>query len=518
MNQPNSLALAFAHELAQINQANSEKPKSEDDDKLHVQETGAIFSEIYENIRNASQNAQENLLLMHAIARFISRYFNGMKRQSKRSGEDLIIELTLSGYLPNDSVSLSTIDQFTAMIKSAVAVKRSIGAKVNGHVDAWIVEPLAANIEAVLRDHRSEQALANAAYNYFLSAIDIDKLTNGAEKPANYEATLYVAVNKVLLKSANATIRYNLGLRYGINPTTINGLVNFNQQLDQIFESDLYKKLLRIVDRNGAAWRIIGRCIEKDEHFEFKLTSDKALLGAVNTATLNTYVDVNSNINRGVIRSIIFLIITKFIIGIAMEVPYDMAVHHQVIWLALGVNLLLPPLYMAFLRATLIMPDARNTKALAKNIERIFFTPIPKRPFLSLRQRHFSKIFNFIYYLVVIGVFAGVSWLLITYAAFEWIHLAIFFIFISTASFLGFRISRNIREIEVGDEATTTMTIVRDIVYMPFVNVGRHLSETYAKINLVSRFLDMFVEMPMKLIIAFFRRWGSFMNAKKDDL
>ena len=195
-----------------------------------------------------------------------------------------------------------------------------------------------------------------------------------------------------------------------------------------------------------------------------------------------------------------------------------MAVHHQVIWLALGVNLLLPPLYMAFLRATLIMPDVRNTKALAKNIERIFFTPIPKRPFLSLRQRHFSKIFNFIYYLVVIGVFAGVSWLLITYAAFEWIHLAIFFIFISTASFLGFRISRNIREIEVGDEATTTMTIVRDIVYMPFVNVGRHLSETYAKINLVSRFLDMFVEMPMKLIIAFFRRWGSFMNAKKDDL
>jgi len=115
-------------------------------------------------------------------------------------------------------------------------------------------------------------------------------------------------------------------------------------------------------------------------------------------------------------------------------------------------------------------------------------------------------------------VFGGISWLLVRYANFEWIHLVIFFTFISTASFLGFRLSRQIREIEVGDEAQNSVTMLRDFVYMPFVAVGRRISEGYSKLNIVSRFLDMFVELPLKTILGFVRRWGSFLSAKKDDL
>ena len=187
-------------------------------------------------------------------------------------------------------------------------------------------------------------------------------------------------------------------------------------------------------------------------------------------------------------------------------------------WLPLAVNLLLPPLYMIMLRLTLVMPDSRNTRALNREASRILYQPLPKRPFITGYKRHFSKVYNFIYVLLIAVVFVGVGWLLVHFAHFEWIHLLIFFIFISTASYLGFRLSRQIRKIEVGDEAQTTASILRDFIYMPFVAVGQKISETYSKLNIVSRAMDMFIELPMRTIIGFLRRWGSFMSTKRDDL
>lgn len=525
MKQPNQLALAFANELSSIQLANQQQKLIRDSDKdgeedtLHVQETGAALTELYESIRNASQNAQENLLLMHAIARFIDKYFwVSNSRALKRCGENLIIELTLAGYLQNDSISLTKIDQITERMKGAVRLKDKLSDSYShAQIERWVVKPLSAAIEAQLRDHREQLALADVAYNYFLTAIDTEKL-GGGEKPANYEATLFVASQKALLKSAEEAIRLNMLERYQISPTDAVAYASFNQQLDGIFESDLHDKLVRIIDRNGAPFRILGRTLSDDEGLDQHLLTEKAFLGPFTAAISKTYLDVNREVNRGIIRSVAFLIITKFIIGIAIEVPYDLMMHGSVIWLALGVNLLLPPLYMILLRATLMMPDQRNTKALTREMTRILYSPVPKRPFITGQQRHFSKIYNFLYFLVVVGVFAGVSWLLMHFAGFEWIHLLIFFVFISTASFLGFRLSRRIREIEVGDEAQTTATVIRDFLYMPFVAVGRYISETYSKINIVSRFLDMFVELPMKTIIAFFRRWGNFMSAKRDEL
>ena len=70
----------------------------------------------------------------------------------------------------------------------------------------------------------------------------------------------------------------------------------------------------------------------------------------------------------------------------------------------------------------------------------------------------------------------------------------------------------------MGDEAQTTASILRDFIYMPFVAVGQKISETYSKLNIVSRAMDMFIELPLKTIIGFLRRWGNFMSTKRDDL
>ena len=524
MKQANQLAISFANDLQAIKAAKSSLQRSSsdtdsDDDLLHVQTTGASLTELYESLRNASQNAEENLQLAHAIHRYIERYFAGDNQPLlKRSGEVLITELTMAGYLANDSIHLSLVDHITDLLRQGVTLRNRLKKNYSRtQIDRWVVQPMAARIESLLRDHSKDQALVNLAFNYFLSAIDIEQVTMSG-RPSTYEATLYMAVQKALLGSEEASIRLNLMDRYGVRAAQYANYAHFNAQIDEALESKLLDTLVRIVNRHGAVFRIIGDASRSDEAFDQHLASEKTFLGPFDAAIQQAYKQINRNVNRGIIRSVIFLIITKFIIGIAAEVPYDLFIHGQVMWLPLTVNLLLPPIYMVILRLTLVMPDTRNTRALNREASRILYQPLLKRPFITGYKRNFSKVYNFIYIVLIATVFCGVGWLLVHFAHFEWIHLLIFFIFISTASYLGFRLSRQIRKIEVGDEAQTTASILRDFIYMPFVAVGQKISETYSKINIVSRALDMFVELPLKTIIGFLRRWGSFMSTKRDDL
>jgi len=60
--------------------------------------------------------------------------------------------------------------------------------------------------------------------------------------------------------------------------------------------------------------------------------------------------------------------------------------------------------------------------------------------------------------------------------------------------------------------------MVRDFLYLPFVVVGRWMSEKYAKVNIVALVLDMVIELPMKTVIRLVQQWGVFISSKKDEL
>ncbi len=516
----NKFAKSFAAELAAVRFAREKREKTEvGAETLHVSSAGAALSELYETLRNASENAEENLLLIHAISRYFRRTFllTG-DATPENPAENLLTELTLAGYLKNDSVSLARVAEIDDLIREFSALRRRLLVKFSREiVERWANEPLAAAIENALRDHGDSVAFSDLGYDYFLEAIDFRKVFG--KKPANYEATLFVAVSRVLLRQDDASIRLNLLNRYRISRGRAVDFAKFSVQLDRIFASPELDKLAHLVSRNGASFRILLATMNSDAKLSDHLTEEKSFLGPFDAAISASYAAVARAVNRGIVRSVIFLVITKFIIGVAAEVPFDFWAHGRVMWLPLTVNLLLPPLYMIALRLTLRMPGPRNRRALTADISRILFEPPATKPTISATSsRKFGAAYNFIYLLTVILVFGGVSWLLVNLAKFEWIHLLIFFIFISTASFLGFRLSRMIRDLEVGDEAQTSLSLARDFIYMPFVAVGSRVSAAYARVNIVSRFLDMFVELPLKTLLGFFRQWGKFLSSKKDDL
>lgn len=517
MNTLNKQAKQFVTALVRAQQYRDYTKAAESKAKtFHVVGAGRTISMLYEQVRNAAEYSEDHLLLQRAIRRFYTRLFiTGDITQLEQSGEELVTELTLSGYIPNDSVSLEKVDLLT---QKAAEYYEAYGAikKAPRTVQLWVVDVLAIEIHSHLTDYLVRESFEQFVFEHFKHSIDATSLY-GKKTPKDYELLLFVAVHRTLLKSDDATIRWALLRRFGSTPTKRAEYVRRNESIDELLTSKNNKYLGRLVNREGAVFRILWQTIERNDDVVKTLEKPGSFLQLFEDTVNLTYEDIENRMNRGVVRSIIFLIITKAIIGVAIEVPYDIWVHGEIAWLPLGVNLALPPLYMLLLRLTLMMPGPVNTRALVSQADTLLYgkdQPVYEAPKTSSQ---YGGIFNFVYALLIVGIFGLASWLLI-HIGFTVVHLAIFFVFFCTASFLGFRLSRNIREVETVENGINGVAMARDFIYLPFAVVGQKLSQGYAKFNIIAILLDMVIELPLKAVLSVIRRWGSFISSKKDEL
>jgi hypothetical protein len=484
-------------------------------EKVHVVGGGGSIVAAYEQFRNAAEYTEEHLLLQRAIRRYYKRAFLTQDRHEViHSAEELVVELTLAGYLANDTIPhtlLAAIDELAATYFDAhVQLQQTSQGK-----DSWTLDVLSVRVEDALHNLTDENIFAQLCFDHFIATIDMESVAKKASS-SDSEAALFVAIHRTLLHSGDATIRTSLLDRYQQTPKSLESYVAVNRQIDALFDADITDKLMRIVSRRGAPLRVFRHMLSTHEDIEKQLKSQANFLSSFESQTNKEYESIGHRINRGIVKSVIFLIITKVIIGLAIEVPYDYAVHGSIIVLPLVINLLFPPIYMILLRLTLVLPGHANTAALVDRIEAIFYGQ-PAKYIARRRSGRFGAAFNIVYAAIIIGVFGLVSWWLIS-LGFSILHLLIFFIFLSTASFLGFRLSRMVRDIEVVDADQNGVTILRDVLYMPFVIVGRWISDKYAKVNIVATLLDLVIELPLKTVLRLVRQWGAFISSKKDEL
>ena len=88
------------------------------DQTVHVPNVANALLFAYEQLRNASENIEDQLLVQRAILRFYSRNLSfTFNKKPTDLGNELVIELTQSEYLKNDSVSVSTVKAIDEMIQ-----------------------------------------------------------------------------------------------------------------------------------------------------------------------------------------------------------------------------------------------------------------------------------------------------------------------------------------------------------------------------------------------------------------
>src|SRR5690606_10964440 len=291
--------------------------------KIHVIGAGRALTSAYEQLRNAAEYTEDHLLLQRAIRRFYRRLFLAPSQADiESSGEELVTELTLAGYLPNDSVAKSTANELSSLASDYYYAYKQIDRLAGGRLDAWTLDVLAVEVEARLSSPQLRDVFVQFAFDYFLETFDPSGIFKNG-KSADYELTLYAAVHRSLLKSDEATIRWAILTRFQQSPLRVDPYVITNQKVDELLNSKLFDKLVKSVSRHGAAMRVLWRMFTDGQYVDQLIKTPNKFLPAYEAKIISEYEEINARIIRGILKCVIFLIITKFIIGIAIEVPYD---------------------------------------------------------------------------------------------------------------------------------------------------------------------------------------------------
>jgi hypothetical protein len=488
---------------------------------LHVPGVGSSISIAYEQLRNAAEYTEDHLLLERAIRRFLVRNLAfHHQRNLGEIGEEIIIELTQAGYLKNSSISTTTATAITDYANRYMAAYRQIR---KSHIPAeiargWILDILSVGITELLIPKPELGVFTYFAYEHYLDLLPQSELIADPLEANRYEISLYVGVHRALLKSDLATVRYDLVKLYGHNPDRLPEFIQFNLDITDVFYSKLTQRLRRTVSKYGAPLRILQRMIEDNPAVVDILSDRPTMLAVYEQQTYIEYHAVRERLNRGLIKSIIFLLITKGIVGLGVEVPYDLATAGTVAIMPLSVNLLFPPLYMATLRLGLRLPTIPNAQALQGYIDKaLYSSEQPLKPSLRSITRAMSAGAKFLYAFVFFIPFA-ITVSVLSLLQFTVVQMVIFFIFLSAASFLGFRLSQTIRELEIVTQEVGFLAAMRDFFYLPFIVVGQWLSSKYARANIVGLFLDIIIEMPLKTALRLIRQWLRFLNDRREQI
>ncbi len=488
--------------------------------KITTPNTGKIISTAYEQLRNAAEYAEDHLILQRAIRRFLKRSLFIGRVELHEIGEELIIELLQAGYLKESEFGTrvaGSIGQLAASYEEVYHRLRQAHVPKKQAQD-WILSILSVEIESILNPQNHNFALLYIAHEHFKNLLPKKKIIVNQAEDEVYDISLYVAIHLALFKSDTAVVRHDILRVYKQTPADIHGFISMNKHVDQLYLSRLTNVLRRIVSKNGAPLRILkSMCHDYPTTVDI-LPDRKQFLQAYRHQIDLEFENVQKRVNKGIIKSIFFILITKVIIGVGVEVPYDLITTGAVAGVPLIVNLATPPLYMASLKLSLKSPRSLSKQTLIEYIDMAIYGT-QKPPLLMVKQASSTRILvNWLYSVLFFVPFAVLVYVL------ELLHftipqMVIFFTFLSTASFLGFRLSSKIREVEFGDKKSSGLfASLRDFFYLPFIVFGQWISGKYSKINLVSNVLDIVIELPLKTILRLVRQWVSFLDQKQEEI
>ena len=511
-----------AHQLqSRLLAAQKNQPTPKSGTMLHVPGVGSRVSAAYEQLRIAAEYTEDHLLLERAIRRFLVRNIAfHYQRNLGEIGEELVIELTQAGYLKNGTVSVDT----TVAIKNYIdRYMTAYGQVRKQHIPTetargWILDLVSVGVTELLSPNPRLSVFTYFAYEHYLALLPQSELIADPLEANRYEISLYVAVHRALLKSDLATVRYDLIKLYGHDPDRLPEFIRFNLDITEVFYSKLTQRLRRAVSKYGAPFRILQRMLEDNPGVIEHLDDRRSFLAMYEQQTYIEYRGVHERLNRGLIKSIVFLLITKGVVGFGIEVPYDLITVGSVSRIPLAINLLFPPLYMATLRLGLRLPSIPNAQALQDYMDKTLYSDyLPLKPSLRGITKSMSGGAKILYTFVFLVPFA-ITVFVLSLVHFTYVQMVIFFIFLSAASFLGFRLSQTIRELEIVNQEVGFLSAMRDFFYLPFIVVGQWLSSKYAQANIVGLFLDIIIEMPLKTVLRLIRQWLRFLNERREQI
>ncbi|TAL49685.1 hypothetical protein EPN81_05070 [Patescibacteria group bacterium] len=524
---------ALEHLLSTVVQMRREDEElAREEDVIHVSETVSAAASVYETVRNALEYDEEHLLRRNAIRRILKRRMIDVP--SGEMAQKLIRELIWARYLPNGKVPSRLVEKVRAILEKYTFLFLTLEpeSKDGQRVYDWLLDVLSVEIEYSLGPPCIDEALASFAYQELKKRVDWQTQTLPSE---DRDLQLYIAIHRAVLKSNQATLRYRILTLYyntwrkaGAGDHVVKEIaMNLVKVIDSVEHQILHPaqdEMYRFVRRHAIVFHVLSDIVrDNPEAFASALQAGDmtSIDSAVMKAAEARYSSFRTKLGRTVVRAALFLLLTKSILAVLLELPYEIFILRTTDYLPLVVNILFPPILLMLIGLSVRIPKKKNTERILDELHAIFGVG-DEFSLIFKRKRPWGRgalwwIFNTLYMAILLLTIIVIVTVL---SSFDFNPLSIFFFifFLSLVAYFGLRIRNTRRELVIIDSSRGFFGTLADMLFLPIVRSGRWVALRAPRVNIFLFFFDFIIEAPFKAAIDIVESWLVFLREKQEEI
>ncbi|MEK7495016.1 MAG: hypothetical protein AAB569_04975 [Patescibacteria group bacterium] len=533
-NESNTIILSkFTQALLDTFKTAKKRVRPDDISALSVSQTVSFFALVYERVRNAVEYREDHLILRAAIERILRRRFS-LNPDGHGEAENLLRELLWARYFDNgvlgaeDNVVIQNLISKYVLLRRQLVVGRD--SEIRIFLDQFLMDLLTSEIEESLQP---ESATIQSNLSSFIFQVLRRKIKIEGLKEDQKDAYFLVAIEKVFGKSDRAYLRYRLFITFyktlrdhSEKELEILGskLPAIFKKIDDMVTNPYVDNLIKFTRKQLPPFLILFALIKsKPDELQAILTNRERLWNEVDQTCRDKYQHLGARVRTLAVRSFIYILLTKMIFAIILEVPISIYIYGEVNKNAIIINSIFPPILMIGILGFFKVPGEENTRKIFQRIidiinedksfeTRVAFVPkksTPKRPLL---------IFGFtVFYTLTFLVTLSLIYEFLKNLGFNLVSQVIFVFFVSVVSFFSYRIRQVTKELRLEEKASVLSPIV-DFFFMPMLSLGKFFSSEIAKLNFFIFIFDFIIEAPFKLIFEVVEEWISFVRKRKEEI
>ncbi len=491
---------------------------------IQVQALVGVFSYLYERVRTFVEFPDEHLIRRRAIERILKRRTMFSIERGDDFAKSLLTELITARYLPNDWVLESAITNIASIVAKYQALARGFKGKMQGGQDLCLV--LASReIEEALLPRFEDEALVE-------SAVKVLEQTGIAGDASSQTRSLLleVAARQTLIREDQDTIYFALLKKIAPefsnpvapSPEAVKDALVFIKRLLRHPALPFLNTRVRTVRPIFLLVQSTLLRVSKEILQDCERRRDLEL--KIQDIIFERFEKAKKARFWSIIRVLIYIFLSKILLLLLLELPYEKYLAGGIQTLPILINLIAPPMFILILTGGVRSPKVAAVSSMIEEVRVILhegrFAQAGKRLMRERRARHnpfFRGLFWLLYALFSFAVLVSVGYG-ISRLKFSVLGLAVFYTFMSLVGFFGYRIRSSFADavpLRIRDPLFVTFF---DLLFLPFMHLGRYMARTFQKINVVVVFLDMLIEVPFKAFFGVMEDWLTFVKEKKEDI
>ncbi len=533
--EPNEIRLSHTTEqlLDGLGQLRS-RAQPDEFTKLSVSRAVSFVAILYEKVRNAIEYREEHLIRRAAIERILRRRLS-LNPAGTGEGENLLRELLWARYFPKHSLGADDAAQVQSIIDRllfiSTQIKQHVPQDKRAFASQWILDAITCEIEETLNP---SEATREMIYSHFLFQTLHETVRIEDVSPEMKDLYCMIAIEKTYRKSDQPYQRAHTFLLFS-DPISqlpdsqfthdFGALLQRFENIDNALENKVGGRLVRYFKKHLPPFLILFSLINDTpaEQLRSLLRNRQALWSQVQQQCSHKYQQVQKRLTILSIRSLIYIIITKMILVLLLEVPISQFLYNEVPILPIAINALFPPLLMVMIVLWFRLPGKENTARIFHRIVHI----IDANPSFENRVNLITKntargngvlrtIFSLVYLSTFLITLAGINWVL-TILEFHLLSKLLFIFFISVVSFFAYRIKQVVNEYRLV-ERDSLLSPITDFFFLPILALGKLFNSGMSQLNFFTFIFDVIIEAPFKLIMEVIDEWLKFVRARKEEI